>query len=266
MKKTVLTLCCLCIITLAISQQKEGKVIYARTMQMQINIAGGDEALQHAMPRTRTDKFELSYGNNKSLLQHVEDEVSSDEAVGNGIQIRMVTAGANDIVFYDFSNGARLEQREIFDKKFLVNDTIARLNWKLTGQTKNILSYTCQQATAQRIGSRLQTTMENGKLERKEITDTSNLTAWFAPDIAIPAGPDVPGQLPGLILALDVNNGRVVYQALDISPKVNTAVIVAPVKGKKVTAAEFRTERDKMFQEMQKNNSGRGNQVIRIQN
>lgn len=109
--------------------------------------------------------------------------------------------------------------------------------------------------------------MENGKIERKEVVDTTNLTAWFAPDIAVPAGPDVQGQLPGLILALDLNNGRTVYQALEISPKVNLAAIVPPTKGKKVTPAEFRAERDKMLAERQKMNGGRGNsQVIRIGN
>jgi GLPGLI family protein len=193
-----------------------------------------------------------------------EEEMNSDEAVGNGMQIRVMSQGANDIVYYDFTNAARTDQRELFDKKILVSDTIQKLNWKLTGQTRNILGYTCQQATAQRIGVRIMTNMDNGKLERKQVADTANITAWFAPDIAIPAGPDVPGQLPGLILALDINNGRTVYQALEISLKANIAAIVPPTKGKKVTPAEFREELDKMMKEMQKNNNGRNGQVIRI--
>ena len=264
MKKTIFSLLALATMFAATAQQKEGKVIYSRTMQMQIQIADGNEALQRAMPRSRTDKFELIYGNNKSIYQRIDEEISSDEAVGNGMQIRMVAQGANDIVYYDFATASRTDQREIFDKKFIVTDTISKLNWKLTGETKTILGYLTQQATAQRVGLRMQMNMENGKMERREVVDTTNLTAWFAPDIAIPAGPDVPGQLPGLILALDLNNGRVVYQALEVSPKANIAAIVPPTKGKKVTPAEFRTERDKMMAEMQKNNGGRGNQVIRM--
>jgi hypothetical protein len=40
--------------------QNTGTVLYSRTMQMQISIAD-NEALQQAMPRSRTDKFELKF-------------------------------------------------------------------------------------------------------------------------------------------------------------------------------------------------------------
>lgn len=264
MKKTIFTVLSLATMFAATAQQKEGKVIYSRTMQMRFQFNNGNEALQRAMPQSRTDKFELIYGNNKSIYQRIEEEISSDEAAGNGMQIRITAQGSNDIVYYDFTNASRTDQREIFDKKFIVADTIAKLNWKLTGQTKTILGYKTQQAVAQRVGIRMQTNMENGKIERREVVDTTNLTAWFAPDIAVPAGPDVPGQLPGLILALDLNNGRMVYEAVEVTPKANTAAIIPPTKGKKVTPAEFRTERDKMMAEMQKNNGGRGSRVIRM--
>ena len=86
--------------------------------------------------------------------------------------------------------------------------------------------------------------------------------AWFTADIPVPAGPEVQGQLPGLILALDMNNGRMVYKAVEISTKADLASIKEPVKGKKVTPAEFTEERNKMMDEMQKNNQGGGNRII----
>jgi len=78
----------------------------------------------------------------------------------------------------------------------------------------------------------------------------------------VSAGPEVQGQLPGLILALDMNNGRMVYKAVEISAKADLASIKEPVKGKKVTPAEFNEERNKMMDEMQKNNQGGGNRII----
>ena len=71
----------------------------------------------------------------------------------------------------------------------------------------------------QRIGKRMVMTMDNGKMERKEIDDTSAIVAWFTTDIPVSAGPEVQGQLPGLILSLETNNGRTVYTALEISAK-----------------------------------------------
>jgi Protein of unknown function (Porph_ging). len=38
-------------------------------------------------------------------------------------------------------------------------------------------------------------TMDNGKMERKEIDDTTSMVAWFTTEIPVPAGPEVQGQL-----------------------------------------------------------------------
>ena len=246
------------------AQQVEGKVIYLRTMQMQITINDNDE-MQKMLPKTRTDKFELAFSNNQSLWKHVDEEEVPDEVNQNGLQIKMMTPGQNDVVFYDFNKSRRIEQRDIMERKFIVSDSIGKLNWKLTGETQSILGHVCQKATAQRTGKRMQMNIDNGKMERKEINDTTNMIAWFTTDIPVPAGPEVQGQLPGLILGLEMNDGRVSYKAIEISPKVDVTTIKEPTKGKKVTAAEFVKEREKMMMERQKNNEGSGNRVVRIQ-
>ncbi|MEP6710837.1 MAG: GLPGLI family protein [Ferruginibacter sp.] len=264
MKKIPLSIIALCIALCTAAQQKEGRVIYQRTLQVQLNINDNDH--MQMLPKTRTDKFELSFGSNKSLWKHIDEEENTDEMNGNGMRIKMITPGQNDVVFYDFTNSKKTEQRDVMDKKFIVTDSITKLNWKLTGETQNILGHTCQRGVAQRTGKRTQTIMDNGKIERKEINDTTNIIAWFTNDIPVPAGPEVQGQLPGLILALEMNDGRVEYKALDIQAKADIASIKQPVKGKIVTPDEFVKERNKMVEEMQKNNQGKGNMQIRIQN
>jgi len=232
-------------------------------MQLQIN---DNDAASQMLPRTRTDKFELAFGNNQSIWKHVDEDNDNDDFGGNGMQIRMVGPGQNDILYYDFTNSKKVEQREMFDKNFIVEDSIHKLNWKLTGETQNILEHTCQKAIAQNIARRMQMNIDNGKMERKEVSDTSMIVAWFTTDIPVPAGPEVQGQLPGLILALDMNNGRMVYKAIEISPKADLAAIKPPVKGKKVTPEQFNDERNKMMDEMQKNNQGAGGNRIIIRN
>lgn len=230
-------------------------------MQMQIRIEDNDPVAQ-ILPKTRTDKFELTFGNNQSLWKHVDEDDNNEEFGGGGMQIRMVGPGQNDVLFFDFNNARSVEQRELFDKRFVIQDSIHRLNWKLTGETQTVLGHVCQKATGERIAKRMQMTIDNGKMERKEVTDTSMIVAWFTSDIPVSAGPEVQGQLPGLILALDINNGKMVYKALEISPKADLASIKEPAKGKKVTPAEFNDERIKMMDEMQKNNQGNGNRII----
>jgi GLPGLI family protein len=264
MKKFSFTFFSVCIALASLAQQKEGKVIYTRVSQMQMRLAGNDQ-LSQMLPKSRTDKFELTFGNNQSLWKHVDEDENMDEMSGGGMTIRMVAPGQNDVVFHDFAAGRKVEQRDMMEKKFIVTDSIRKMNWKLTGETQTILGHVCQKAVAQRTGKRTQTTMDNGKIERKEVDDTTNITAWFTPDIPVPAGPEVQGQLPGLILELDMNNGRVVYKALEIQTKADVASIKEPTKGKKVTPDEFTKEREKMMEEMQKNMQGGGRNVIRIQ-
>ncbi len=252
-------------ITCVQAQQTSGKVTYVRTLQLQMHIDNGQG--EQTIPQTRTDKFELSFGNNQSLWKHAEEEMQTDDMAGdgNGIRIRMVGPGQSDVSYCNFGLAQKTDQREMFDKKFIVTDSLKKLNWKLTGETENILGHVCQKAVAQNPTKRMTMNIDNGKMERKEVKDTVTLVAWFTTDIPVPAGPEAAGQLPGLILALDMGDGRSSYKAIEISDKVKLDDIKAPTKGKKVTPAEFREETDKMMKEMQENHPG-GGRTIRIGN
>ncbi len=105
--------------------------------------------------------------------------------------------------------------------------------------------------------------MVNGEVKREEVPDTSNITAWFTLAIPVAVSPEFQGQLPGLILAIDINNGRTVYKAIEVSPKVDLAILKEPKDGKKITPKEFADERTKLMKDMQRNGPGR---TIRISN
>jgi GLPGLI family protein len=250
------------------AQQKEGKITYERITQMQIHINDGHmgEEMQNMLPRTRKDNFELIFGNNQSFWKAAERENENDgfEEDNGGMRIRMFAGGSDDVLYNNFETGKKTEQREFFDKKFIIDDSIRPLKWKMTNETKTILNHNCMKATATQINKRMQMSMDNGKMERKEVEDTANITAWFATDIPVSAGPaEYQGQLPGLILEMDVNNGRQTFKALEISSKADLALIKEPTGKKHYTPEEFLKERNKMMDEMQRNNSG-GNRVIRM--
>lgn len=255
------------------SQQTQGKIIYERTVEMQVTFAGMPDEVARQIPRTRTDKIEVLFANNQSIRRQLPaeetDEQAFNNAVGEGgrtVQFRMVAAGADDITFTDLANGIITESRELGTKKYIVGDSVRKLNWKITGETRTILGQTCQQATAQRIGTRMQSNMVDGKIKREEVADTANITAWFTLAVPVAAGPEVQGQLPGLILAMDINNGRTVYKAVELTPTTDAAAIKEPKGGKKITQKEFTEERNKMFQDMQRRGGGPGRPTIRIAN
>jgi GLPGLI family protein len=254
------------------AQMKQGTITYDRTVQMQMQFvaAGMHEGMQQSIPQSRTDKYELVFGNNQSIWRNAtpddDDAGTFSSGDGGGMQIRMIVAGSNDVVYHNFDKAERTERREMFEKTFIVADSIRPLKWKMTGETKEILGHKCMKATATRINTTTRMTMDNGQMERKEVTDTVPVVAWVASDIPVATGPaEFQGQLPGAILEMDVNNGRQVYKATAISEKADLALIKEPTGKKKLTPDEFKKERDKMMDEMQRNNpGGPGQRQIRI--
>lgn len=255
MKNVILGVAALCGTFASEAQQKEGRIIYQRkvVINIQFNGSGGGEV----PPQTRLSQFELNFANGQMVFQQMEDDAQDDLAGSSGgVVIRTIGSSAEDVTFFDFAQSRKVEQRDFFDKRFLITDSIRKGNWKLTDETKTILNHQCRKAVSQRIGKRSIMNMQNGKMERKEVDDTTTIEAWFTTDIPVAVGPDVAGQLPGAILELTSDNGRSVYQAIDISPKANIKAIKEPSKGKKVNQQQFTEERNKMLDEMQRNGGG----------
>lgn len=267
MKQILVLSGCLLLAFTGNSQVKEGKITYERIFQLQMQIPGDNPALQNMIPRERKDRFELLFTANQSLWRPVEDDIQGDEmSFGDGGGARMIIRmpGSEDITYHNFGESKKVEQRELGGKKYLVLDSIRRMNWKLTGETKTILGYKCMKATSSRTQENFRMQMENGKTTREKVTDTLQIVAWFTNEIPGSYGPEnYQGQLPGTILEVDVNNGRTVLKALEITAKLDAGGIREPSKGKKITPEEFAREREKLFQEIQQNGGGRQRISIR---
>lgn len=248
------------------AQMKEGRVIYERTFQLPVRNFNVDPAIANQIPKSRTDQYELLFGNNQSLWQFLPNAATEGDpnTFSSGGMVLRFAGGSNDISYFNFDKSTRVDQREIMERSYVVTDSIRKLEWKLTDETKTILNYTAHKAVARRISTQMRMTMENGEMKRNPIQDTAEVIAWYTTDIPVPAGPDFQGQLPGLILEMDIAKGQTVYKAIEISPKVNLNKIKEPKDGKKLTAAEFSKEREKLMEEMRKNMPN-GN-VIRMQN
>lgn len=253
------------ILSLQISnaQQTSGTVTYERVSQMRarFNING----VESDVPKTQKNNFELLFSGNQSLWKAAEQD-NMDEDGGNtpGVQIKMIVMGANDVLYNNLEKGTSVEKKEVFDKVFIVDDSIHKLKWKITGETKMILDKPCVKATATSYTKRMMMNMDNGKMERKEVADTSTIIAWFTSSIPVSAGPgEYQGQLPGLILEMNIKDGTQTYIATAISEKVDVAAIKAPSGKKHFTAEEFKAAREKMMQEMQQNMQAGGRRTVR---
>ncbi len=269
MPKLIAIVCLLVSISAtALAQLNSGKITYERTVQLQIVLNDGGSGMENMLPKSQTQKFELSFANNQSLWKQMEEEPQEEMAgaATGGFQIRTFSFGSEDLTYTNLDAMLKTDLRELGTKKYIVTDTVKRGAWKLSDETKTILGQVCRKATTQKIGKRMMMNMDNGKMERKEFADTSNIVAWFAPSIPVSVGPaEFQGQLPGAILEIDANNGKTTYIATAITEKADLTVIKEPKSGKKITQAEFVKEREKMMDEMERNNGGPG-RTIRIQN
>lgn len=249
---------------LAQAQTKEGRVVYERTVQMPTRTFGNlPPDVQAQLPKSRTMQYELLFTPEHSLWQYLPNVANDDQGTfaGGGVVIRMA-GGANESTYVDFTKGSRIDQRELFEKSYVVTDTVARVQWKLSDETKPILTFTAHKAVGTSVVSRPRVTVENGEMKREMVTDTVPVVAWYTTDVPVPTGPDFQGQLPGLILEMDINKGQNITTAIEFAPKVAANKIKEPNDGKRMTAAEFSKEREKLMEEMRKN-MPRGN-VIRM--
>lgn len=279
MKKNLLSFAAFLLIS-SVTLSQQGKIIYERTVQLQIQFAtnsnggGGlsDDAVMNMMPKSMTNKFELQFANFQTIWKEVDEPNNEPENMsfgghGNAMVTVRAFGGGDEFSFCDLNNARKVDQKELGTKKVVVEDSLRSLKWKLSEETKTILGKVCRKATSEKIAKRMMMSMSNGKMERQEKSDTNQIVAWFTLEVPVAAGPvEYQGQLPGLILEMDINKGKTVFKAIEFSDKVDVASIKEPKSGKRMTASEFEAERQKMMDEMMKNNGGggRAGTVIRI--
>ena len=82
--------------------------------------------------------------------------------------------------------------------------------------------------------------------------------AWFAPQIPVKNGPDKFGQLPGMILEVEIPDLQRVITAKEITLEEMNEEIITPSKGKKVSDEEFEQIRAEKLAEMRAQFGGKG--------
>lgn len=90
----------------------------------------------------------------------------------------------------------------------------------------------------------------------------SNVIAWYAEDIPVPAGPDRFSGLPGTILLVDADSGRITFTATQIQPIADNKQLKAPTGGKLLTQADF----DKKLTELMGPADAQGRRMIKREN
>ncbi len=236
----------------AFSQTTQGEIQFDETINLHKRLPPEREQFKEMIPEFRSFAKVLYFNEEVSSWQSSEREIEGQEPMGGGPgrgRMRMRFAGAgggmNGNVFTNLKDGSRVDQRDMFDKQFLVTGEPEAFEWKVSPEQKKVLDYLCMKATFQ--------------------DSSRKIVAWFTPQIPVSAGPGRLGGLPGMILEADFNDGERMVKAVSVSAEApEPETLVAPKKGKKVTEEEFREIREEKIKEFREMNGGGGRRVIRI--
>lgn len=224
MKKNIIVSLFLLLTIVAKAQQTEGTILYERATNW-----GKMYALMPYLSQEEKDRELLTSKNWEGYKQKMKLTFSptgslytyenKDEAGESGFAWRK----EDYLIYRHFAAGTKTELIETLGKTYIVEDSLRKPKWKIGNQIKEIAGHVCMKA------------------ETQDPDRQQKITAWFAQDILVPAGPERYVGLPGVILELDINDGVVVIEAVKIEfkPVDKELALPAKLKGKRIKDADY---------------------------
>lgn len=230
----------------ATAQLTEGRIVYKEKIDVHAKLPERAKQFKEMIPRFKEFNKELLFNSDFSKYQSpevVEDEVVEKQQ--GGMHMRFKQMKDQSEVVHNIKEQNRVEFKEFMGRNFVVEDKDEKpFNWKIGSGQREILGYVCQEAI--------------------HYGEKDTLLAWFTPQIPVSTGPRGVGKLPGMILALELDNGLVTVEATKIEEQeVDTKSMAIKGKGKKVSKEEFKAIVEEKTKEMEEQHGGNG-MVIRI--
>lgn len=125
----------------------------------------------------------------------------------------------NSIVYNDYKTATVTASKPVFEQTFLLQDSIQKVTWKYTNDTRNIAGFECRKV----VGF---------------LNDTTGFYAFYTDEIMISGGPESITGLPGMILGLAVPSLHTTWFATKVELG-NNKEITPPSKGKKTSRKAY---------------------------
>lgn len=162
------------------------------------------------------EKMKLAFTETESLYTYGSEQGETDDGQYSWRQSEYK-------LYRNFEKDKKLDLIEMLGKTYIVEDSLHTPVWKIGDQIKEIAGYVCMRA------------------ETEDPIRKQKITAWFAQDIPVPAGPERYSGLPGVILELSLNEGDVVIEATKVTLRKLTPedLKMPKLKGKKLNDAAY---------------------------
>ncbi|TCD29513.1 GLPGLI family protein [Pedobacter psychrodurus] len=161
-------------------------------------------------PQFKAAKSTLSFTKDKSLYKWPTVE----ETMNNNWLSTDVLADLKNTVATNFELQSSITQKNVYEDTYLVKDSLRKINWKITDETREIAGYECRRANA-------------------IIMDSVYVVAYYSDQIAVSGGPESFTGLPGMILGLALPHENITWFATKVTEvTIPEKDLTAPTKGK----------------------------------
>jgi GLPGLI family protein len=222
--------------------QAEGSIIYEVKVNLHRTLPKEREEMKSMIPEFRIHQDQLFFNATESLYVPVEEDPDEDiNTNAGGMQLRIQRPKIENYI--NQSSSKKITLQEFLGKKYLIEDSLKMMPWKLGNDTRQIKGYPCKQAS---FYNEL----------RKE-----NIVAWYTDKLRPFLGPENMNTLPGAVLEININDGERIISAKRIEMRpLKKNEIKIPSGGIKVTEDEFRSIVNEQRERIRANG---GNVIIR---
>lgn len=166
------------------------------------------EQMKKTTPEYITNYFNYEF--NKDLSIYAPGRESNDKPSS------MLGLPATDNeVYSNYKTRKYIAHKNVFEKTFLIEDSLRNATWKITNDFRKIAGFNCRRATT-------------------IIMDSIFVVAFYTDEIMISGGPESFNGLPGMILGLVINRLHTTWYATKVAlTSVDDKDITPPKSGKK---------------------------------
>ncbi len=171
--------------------------------------------IKSEIPKFDYAYFDLTFDRNRSIYKPGREVEQVKKATFGS------TPASDNIVYTDLRTKRVKAFKHVFEEKFVVEDTMRKMEWTLKNEIRTIANYKCRKA----VGI---------------ICDSVYVVAFYTEDILASSGPEMFGNLPGMVLEIAIPRLHTTWVATKIETTAPSEDdFKMKVKGNKVTAGEM---------------------------
>lgn len=167
----------------------KGTITFTRSVNMRLSmqLEAGDEFKNSTYYKEQIKKTPTSYPTyfkmsfNEKASHYFFDKAGD---VSTGMFWDSKVASENTVI-QDFEQHKLTAQKEIYEKNYIISDSLPKYKWKMHDELREIAGYQCRKATT-------------------VIHDSVVVVAYYTEQILVSSGPESFGGLPGMILGLAI--------------------------------------------------------------